>query len=162
MLFLPPYDKKITLKDVIWDLKDITLPALEKNYSNKEKYIIPNHEYFVGDFSTIYMSRNRVRSWKEPSFIIQASGRHVSLHPQAPKMIKIDKDKMILKPGYEHLYRELSVKKCVRTQTFPDDFIFYYDKINDGYKMVGNVVPVQLSYILAESIKITLQRNKIL
>ena len=160
--FPTPYEKKLTLKDVIWDLKDNALSALEKNYSNKEKCIVPNHEYFVGDFSTMYMSRNRVRSWDEPSFTIQASGRHAPLHPQAPKMIKIDKDKMIFKPRYDHLYRRLSVRECARIQTFPDNFIFYYDKINDGYKMVGNAVPVQLSYILAEHIKMTLQIKGIL
>jgi site-specific DNA-cytosine methylase len=26
-----------------------------------------------------------------------------------------------------------------RLQSFPDDFIFYYDKLNDGYKMVAGV-----------------------
>ena len=33
------------------------------------------------------MSGNRVRSWDEPSFTIQADGRHAPLHPQVPKMI---------------------------------------------------------------------------
>ena len=48
----------------------------------------------TGNFSSIYMSRNRVRSWDEPSFTIQAGGRHAPIHPDAPKMIKIGKDKM--------------------------------------------------------------------
>jgi len=156
------FSEKKTLKDAIWDLKDNAIPALEKNHSNKEKCIIPNHEYFVGDFSTIYMSRNRVRSWEEPSFTIQASGRHAPLHPQAPKMIKVGKDKMIFKPGHEYLYRRLSVRECARIQTFPDDFIFFYDKVNDGYKMVGNAVPVKLSYFLANTIQQTLKNKNII
>ncbi len=39
------------------------------------------------------MSRNRVKSWDEQAFTVQASGRQCQLHPQAPKMIKIEKDK---------------------------------------------------------------------
>ncbi|WP_342674258.1 MULTISPECIES: DNA cytosine methyltransferase [Bacteria] len=34
----------------------------------------------------------------------------------------------------------MSPVECARIQTFPDDFIFYYNNINDGYKMIGNAV----------------------
>lgn len=53
---------------------------------------INNNEYFTGAFSTIFMSRNRVRSWNEQGFTVQASGRQCQLHPQAPKMIKFAKN----------------------------------------------------------------------
>ena len=106
-----------------------------------------------GGFSTIYMSRNRVRNWNEQSFTIQAGGRHAPIHPQAPKMIFVEKNKRIFAPGKENLYRRLSVRECARIQTFPDDFIFYYTDIADGYKMVGNAVPVMLAYHVAQSIK---------
>ena len=46
--------------------------------------------------------------------------------------------------------------ESARIQTFPDDFIFFYEKISDGYKMVGNAVPVKLSEELAKEIKKTL------
>ena len=105
-----------------------------------------------GGFSTIYMSRNRVRSWNEPSFTIQAGGRHAPIHPQAPKMKFINKDNRIFVPGKEHLYRRLSVRECARIQTFPDDFIFHYEDIADGYKMIGNAVPVKLAQALANKI----------
>ena len=45
----------------------------------------------MGGFSTIFMSRNRVRNWNEPSYTIQAGGRHAPIHPSAPKMIKVKK-----------------------------------------------------------------------
>lgn len=32
--FPDPYDYKLTFKDIIWDLKDIAIPALEKNKTN--------------------------------------------------------------------------------------------------------------------------------
>ena len=99
------------------------------------------------------MSRNRVRSWDEPGFTVQASGRQCQLHPQAPKMIFVEKNKRIFVPGKENLYRRLSVRECARIQTFPDNFVFYYTDIADGYKMVGNAVPVMLAYHVAKSIK---------
>ena len=37
------------------------------------------------------MSRQRVRSWDEPSFSIVASARQIPLHPGSPKMIKISR-----------------------------------------------------------------------
>ncbi len=110
----------------------------------------------IGGFSTIYMSRNHIRDWNEPSFTIQAGGSHAPLHPQALKIIKVKENKQIFKKGYENLYRRLSVRECARVQTFPDDFEFIYNKIADGYKMIGNAVPVKLAYYLALSIKNTL------
>ena len=93
------------------------------------------------------MSRNRVRNWDEQSFTIQAGGRHAPLHPQAPKMISIGQNKREFKR-----YRRLSVRECARIQTFPDDFKFIYNNILDGYKMVGNAVPVNLAYEMARQI----------
>ncbi len=144
---------KINLKEVIFDLKDSAIPALEKNYSNKNKCKIWNHEYMIGGYSSMYMSRNRVRSWDEVSYTIQAGGRHAPIHPQAPKMKLIAKNKRIFIKGKEHLYRRLSVRECARIQTFPDDFKFHYDKVSAGYKMIGNAVPINLAKELAVQIK---------
>lgn len=143
---------KPVLKDAIWDLKDSAIPAKEKNYTNGRTCKIPNHEYMIGGFSTIYMSRNRVRAWDEPSFTIQAGGRHAPIHPQAPKMKFVEKNKREFVKGQEHLYRRLSLRECARIQTFPDDFIFKYSNVADGYKMVGNAVPVNMAYALANKI----------
>lgn len=149
-------EKKITLKEAIWDLKDTAIKAKDKNKTNGNLCAIPNHEYMNGGFSTIYMSRNRVRSWNEQSFTIQAGGRHAPIHPQAPKMLLVEKNKRIFVPGKEELYRRLSVRECARIQTFPDSFKFYYEDVADGYKMVGNAVPVMLAYHVATSIKYAL------
>ncbi len=147
-----PFNYKLTLKDIIWDLKDNALKAQNKNKSNTDTGIISNHEYMNGGFSTIYMSRNRVRGWDEQSFTIQAGGRHAPIHPNAPKMLFIENNKRIFVPGKEHLYRRMSVRECARIQTFPDNFIFYYNDIADGYKMIGNAVPVDLAGVVAMSI----------
>ncbi|AMO20040.1 DNA cytosine methyltransferase [Flavobacterium columnare] len=154
--------KKSTLENVIFDLKDTAIPAKQGNKTNSCDCKYPNHEYMTGDFSTIFMSRNRVRSWDEQSFTIQAGGRHAPIHPQAPKMKFIEQNIRIFEPGKEHLYRRLSVRECARIQTFPDNFIFHYNSISAGYKMIGNAVPVNLAFHLAESIKEQIIKNEIL
>lgn len=150
--FPPPIDMKLTLRSAIGDLAESAMPAKKGNYTNGH-CPVPNHEYFIGDFSSMYMSRNRVRGWDEVSFTIQAGGRHAPLHPQAPKMEAVDTDRKQFAPGKEHLYRRLSVRECARIQAFPDDFIFYYKNLAAAYKMIGNAVPVRLAMAVANKIK---------
>lgn len=141
--------KWLTLKDAIGDLP-APLPASGKNKANKH-LSIPNNEYMTGSFSTIYMSRNRRRDWDEPSFTIQAGGRHAPLYPGSAKMCKVKEDEWKFE-GNNPEYRRLSVRECARIQTFPDNFIFYYENIADGYKMIGNAVPVKLANAIAKQI----------
>jgi DNA (cytosine-5)-methyltransferase 1 len=148
--------QKSFLKDVIWDLQENVLAAKEKNYTNGSACALPNHEYMIGGFSTMYMSRNRVRGWDEPSFTIQAGGRHAPLHPSAPKMEFVEQNKRVFVPSHKHLYRRLSVRECARIQTFPDTHTFYYTNVTAGYKMVGNAVPPNLAQCLAQKIHDTL------
>ena len=159
-LFPAPHLEKILLKDAILDLKETAIPGKDKNYANNGSCIVPNHEYMTGGFSTIYMSRNRVRGWDEVSFTIQAGGRHAPIHPQAPKMKFIEQNKRIFVEGKESLYRRLSIRECARIQTFPDTHIFYYQNLAAGYKMVGNAVPCNLAYFLAKEIKKSIQTAK--
>jgi len=136
---LKPY---VTLKDAIGDLQDDPGP------------------YYTGSYSTIYLSRNRKKSWDEQSFTIQASGRQAPLHPGGSPMEKAGKDKWLLIGGEEQ-NRRLSVKEIARIQTFPDWFKFSdggntrmsingsLDKI---YKQIGNAVPVLLAKHIAQPI----------
>jgi DNA (cytosine-5)-methyltransferase 1 len=140
--------KWVTLQDAIGDLPT-PLPALTKNKTNGE-IIYPNHEYMIGRFSSIYMSRNRRKGWDQQSFTIQAGGRHAPLHPSSSEMIKVEGNLWKFKDPTN--YRRLSVRECARIQTFPDNFIFYYKNIADAYKMIGNAVPVRLAQVIAEKI----------
>lgn len=133
--------RKSWLQGAIWDLRKSAVP-----FGEKEKF--PNHEYFVGDFSPHYMSRNRVRQWKQPSFTIQAGARHAPIHPDANPMVFVEKDKF----RFDGEVRRLTVRECARIQTFPDSFLFIYKNIIDGYKMVGNAVPVNLAEKIARTI----------
>ncbi len=148
-------DKKITLRDIIWDLQNSAVPAADKNHHNPEA--INNNEYFTGAYSPIFMSRNRVKGWDEQAFTVQASGRQCQLHPQAPKMVKFGKNDYRFVEGQESLYRRMTVREVARVQGFPDDFKFIYDNINDAYKMIGNAVPVNLAFEIASAIKAILE-----
>lgn len=147
-------EKKLTLRDIIWDLKDTAVPSGPKNHHNPEAK--NNNEYFTGAFSTIFMSRNRVKAWDEQAFTVQASGRQCQLHPQAPKMVKFGANDCRFVEGKEDLYRRMTIREVARVQGFPDDFKFIYEETDNAYKMIGNAVPVNLAYEIAVAIKAVL------
>lgn len=134
-------EEVVTLQDAIGDL--------EENPG----------EYFVGSYSTIFMSRNRKKLWSQPSFTIQASGRQAPIHPGGEPMVKVGKDKYIFGDGEEN-NRRLSVKEIARIQTFPDWYEFSRgtsnrnanSKLDLVYKQIGNAVPVRLALAVAEPI----------
>jgi DNA (cytosine-5)-methyltransferase 1 len=133
------------------------LPACPSKETDKDGHDpddlhLPNHEHYIGSYSSRFMSRNRVRKWDEPAYTVLAGARYQKIHPQAPKMEKIQKDEWVFKDGHEEEYRRYSVREAARLQTFPDDFIFHYDNIKDGYSQVGNAVPVKLAESVAESL----------
>ena len=71
-------------------------------------------------------------------------------------MLFVEQNKHIFVPEQEHLYRRLSVRECARIQTFPDNFIFKYVSIADGYKMIGNAAPVRMAKAVASMISLAL------
>ncbi len=157
----PLKERPLTLRDAIWDLKETAVPASIRNKHRNDLKVL-NHEYFVGSYSTIFMSRNRVKAWDEPAFTVQASGRQCQLHPQAPKMEFVNKNLRRFVTGKENLYRRLTVRECARIQGFPDNFEFLYNDINMGYKMIGNAVPINLAYAVGRQILKQLRQHKII
>lgn len=149
------FSKKLTLYDTIWDLQYTAVPAGYRNYHNENA--VNNNEYFVGSYSPIFMSRNRVKSWGEQAFTVQASGRQCQLHPQAPKMVFVSQNKREFVKGKEYLYRRMTIREIARIQGFPDAFKFIYSNTDDAYKMIGNAVPVNLAYEVAVAIRQALE-----
>lgn len=94
-------------------------------------------------FQTKNMSRNRLKSWSDCSYTIQAGGRHAPLHPSSCKMIKAEENKWVFE-GNNPKFRRLSIREVARVQTFPDN-------VSDGYKMIGNAVPVKLAEAIAKN-----------
>ena len=157
--FYPPKHEKAkpTLKDKIHDIftQDSNPPKVKSGGKVNNDLALPNHEYMDTSYSYIYMSRNRVRAWDEPSFTIQASGRHAPCHPQAPKFTQKTprvKDSLKFKHGHTKQYRRLTVRECATIQTFPSNFLFKYDYIDHGYKMIGNAVPVNFAKAIGQTI----------
>ena len=117
-------------------------------------------EYFTGSYSSMFMSRNRKKSWSEPSFTIQASGRQAPIHPGGEPMVKVGKDKYIFTDGEEN-NRRLSVKEIARIQTFPDWYEFSRGTSNRNenakldlvYKQIGNAVPPMMAKAIAEAVR---------
>ena len=142
----------VTLLRAIGDIKTPPTPYYNEKV-NEQNNIISNHDYYTGPYDSKFMARNRVRGWDELSFTIQAQAKNEPLHPQAPKMIYVSSNERKFVEGKEKLYRRLSVRECARIQTFPDNFKFVYNKVEDGYKMVGNAVPPRLAYYIALSIR---------
>jgi DNA (cytosine-5)-methyltransferase 1 len=151
--FTPPTKNniKISLKGSIYDLKSNAAKPNKNNITKGKKLAVANHEYFEGTFSPMFMSRNRVRNWDQASFTIQAMARNAPIHPSAKKMKKISSDNFEFQ-GDSKKNRRLSVRECARIQTFPDNFIFLYNNLVDGYKMIGNAVPVNLAKAIGERI----------
>lgn len=123
----------VTLKDAIGDLPE-----------NPD-------DVYEGGYSSMYMSRNRKKSWQDQSYTIQASGRQAPQYPGGEPMTKVSKDKWKFNGN---LNRRLSVREEARIQTFPDWFEFSDDdkrnvtknnRLNEQYKQIGNAVPVYLA-----------------
>lgn len=151
-----PSTKKVCLSDAIYDLRNEKLIAVKRSGI---KYPDMDNTYLDDSWSSQFMSRNRVRSWSDPSFTIPATGRQVPLHPQAPKMIKIGQDKyefvddQTARFNGDNLYRRMTIRECARIQTFPDNYELFFDTIDNGYKILGNAVPVKLAEHIAKSVK---------
>lgn len=144
-VFPEPLKSKKTLRDAIGDLANLKIGITKK---------VKNHEFMDSGYSPIFMSRNRVRGWDEQSYTILATDRHIPFHPQAPKMIKVAGQELReFAKGHESEYRRLTIRECARIQTFPDDYEFVYTNMRNGYKMIGNAVPVDLAYRVAQAIK---------
>ncbi len=70
----------------------------------------------------------------------------------------MEKDVKKFAHGKKNLYRRLTVRECARIQTFPDDHIFEYENVANGYKMIGNAVAVEFAKRIASKIKDDLKR----
>ena len=73
-------------------------------------------------------------------------------------MVKVGKDKCEFVKDKKDLYRRLTVREAARIQGFPDSFKFIYENVDNGYKMIGNAVPVNLAFEIACAIKKELEK----
>lgn len=138
------------VKMVLADLPSLRELASTAVPYNPAKPDSQQNEFMEGSFSPLFMSRNRCRTWDSPSFTIQATARHAPIHPDHGEMRKVGTDLFEFNPGKP--FRRLSVRECAEIQTFAKTHRFIYDSVADGYKMIGNAVPVNLAKAVATSI----------
>jgi len=132
--------KKTVLRDAIWDLQNN--PG----------------QYYSGRYSPRFMSRNRVRDWDELSYTVVATADQNPIHPNAGKMVKVERDKFKFSKPKEEV-RTLSVRECARIMTFPDSFVFE-GSIKDQYKQIGNAVPPLLAFNIAKKLPLSIENGK--
>lgn len=108
----------------------------------------PEGEYFDCEFHGHYLTRNRKRSWDEPSYTIVANAHHVPLHPMGKPMRYIKKDTWELQ-GEEN--RRLSWRECVLIQGLPST-LTPTGNLVDKYRIAGNAVPPAFGRALLEPV----------
>ena len=101
----------------------------------------PTGEFFEKKFHGHFLTRNRKRSWDEPSYTIVADASHVPLHPNGEAMQKVGKDKWELRGEFN---RRLSWRECALIQDLPE-FDNADIPLERRYRLVGNAVPPLLA-----------------
>ena len=108
----------------------------------------PEGDFLDKKFHGHYLTRNRKRSWDEPSFTIVANESHVPLHPGGQPMTFVSKDKWKLNGSFN---RRLSWRECVAIQGLPSQI-----DVDGGlfakYKVVGNAVPPLLAEVISKQL----------
>lgn len=100
------------------------------------------------DFHGHYLTRNRKRSWDEPSYTIVAHASHVPLHPAGKPMRPAGKDKYELQGKVN---RRLSWRQCAAIQSLPSH-IAVPGGLAAKYRVVGNAVPPPLALSLLKPV----------
>ena len=134
--------RKLTLRGAIGDIKT-AFPT-----SNRPVRSLPleNLEYQSPvQWSEVWSEGLRRDEWDKPSYTIGTVMASLPIHPDSPRVQKRSD------PQFGKV-RRLSVRECARVQGFPDSFRFVYDRIRDGFLMVGNATPPPLAYHVALSL----------
>ncbi len=153
--------KRIFIVGVRDDVKDFKYifpapthgPEANTPYNNLRNVIgnmeeWPEGEYLDYKFHGHYLTRNRKRDWKEPSYTIVADAQHVPLHPMGRPMKFIKKDTWELQ-GRKN--RRLSWRECAAIQGLPAEAV-PSGSLEQIYRVIGNAVPPAFGKALLEPI----------
>ena len=119
------------------------LHGLDQAPLKSELYDVPFHWY--------YLSRNRYRSWDEPSKTILANARHMPLHPSSPRLKKVGPDVWRFEGDQENArrlsFREAAALQDLKHWHFPDTV-----GIMRKYQVIGNAVPPMILKQIVDAI----------
>jgi DNA (cytosine-5)-methyltransferase 1 len=108
----------------------------------------PIGDFFDRPFHGHYLTRNRKRSWEQPSYTIVANAHHVPLHPMGEPMKYVGKDKWELQGNRN---RRLSWIECARIQGLPDQ-VAPTGNLAGKYRVIGNAVPPALGKAIVSAV----------
>ena len=131
------------LRDVIGDLPE---PRMDER--NPED----------GQYSSRYLSRNRVVSWDAPSYTILTSPRDTPIHPGDGTVTMEDVRNHRPREWHPSKYedmtpRRFTVRECLRIQSAPDWYVLPDDiSLSAQYRIVGNGVPCRVAWYLGRAL----------
>jgi DNA (cytosine-5)-methyltransferase 1 len=111
----------------------------------------PQGSFCNEPFHWYYLSRNRRRTWGQQAHCVVAHWRHVGLHPNSPRLIKIGKDHWEFADSKKKA-RRLSYLECAALQGFPRPEAFKVGSIRQRFRAIGNAVPPPLFGAIARSL----------
>lgn len=112
----------------------------------------PKGDFDIQPFHWYYLSRDRYRGWDQPSKTIVSNSRHMPLHPESPRLIKIGEDAWEFEES-DREPRRLSYLEAARLQGFDKDFIFPDTvRLSKKYEVIGNAVPPPLFEAVAKAL----------
>ena len=122
-------------------------PKTGRKFQSQKTALDGMAEWPVGEFNDepfhwYYFSRNRRRSWSQPSACIVGHWRHVPLHPMSPPLRRIHTDKWIF--SRKDLGRRFAYRECAALQGFPRSFVWKRGSVRQRFQMIGNAVPPPL------------------
>lgn len=108
----------------------------------------PEGDFCTAKFHGHFLTRNRKRSWDQPSYTIVANEDHVPLHPIGEPMVRVGVDNWALQGDQN---RRLSWRECARIQGLPDNLNLDDRKLSEKYRVIGNSVPPKVSEAIAKA-----------
>lgn len=142
-----PDKKKLTLKDALSNCPESTGQKYSEKKAKVLRLVPPggNWKSLPTEIAKEYMGKSYYNSggrttyakrlsWDEPCLTILCS----------PAQMQTER-------CHPDITRPLTIRESARIQTFPDDWIFE-GGVASQYKQIGNAVPVELAYRLAESV----------
>jgi DNA (cytosine-5)-methyltransferase 1 len=108
----------------------------------------PLGEFNTEPFHWYYLSRNRRRTWSQPSPCIVGHWRHVALHPMSPPLVRVGADKWMF--SRKGAARRFAYRECAALQGFPRSFVWKRGSIRQRFQMIGNAVPPPLFKAVVE------------
>jgi DNA (cytosine-5)-methyltransferase 1 len=131
---IPPYDRPwVTVRDAISDLPDAT--------NEQEAARFPNHRHIPG--ARPYPGHTG-SPLDEPAKTLKAGDHGV---PGGENTLAFANGQV----------RYFTVRECARLQTFPDNYVFH-GSWTESMRQLGNAVPVNLSRVVAASVRERLER----